>query len=351
MIDNRILKQTSEWLKDTGPHSDIVISSRIRLARNFESFPFSHWAGKKKRKEVVDIAESAISELKALKGAMLLRMKEISDLDKQFLLERHLLSREMVADTDSKSVFISKTEVISTMINEEDHLRIQVMQSGLNLSEAWKIADALDDELSKKVDFAFDPNIGFLTSCPTNAGTGLRASVMLHLPALSMTNQINRVVQAISKLGLVVRGLNGEGTDAEGNLYQVSNQVTLGQSESETIDNLERIIKQLIGHEENARTQMMKQKKEMVNDKIFRALGTLRNAFIISSKETIELISMVRMGIDLGVITDVNRKCLNELFLLTQPAHLQRIEGRMLAQSDRDAKRADLIRATLSAKD
>lgn len=349
MIDNRLLKQTSEWLRDTGPSSNVVISSRIRLARNIDAFPFSHWAGKKKRKEVVEIAEAALSEIKMLKGSMLLRMKDTSDLDKQFLLERHLISREMVSDIDSKSVFISKTEVISVMINEEDHFRIQVMQSGLNLLEAWRIADVLDDELAKKLNYSFDANIGFLTSCPTNAGTGLRASVMLHLPALSLTNQINRVVQAISKLGMVVRGLNGEGTDAEGNLYQISNQVTLGQTEAETIDNLERIIKQLIGHEESARTQLMKQKKEIVNDKIFRALGTLRNAFIISSKETIELISMVRMGIDLGVVTDVDRKCLNNLFLLTQPAHLQKIEGRMLAQSDRDAKRADLIRATLKA--
>jgi protein arginine kinase len=277
-------------------------------------------------------------------------MNEIDDVDKQFLLERHLISREHIVRPDHKSVLIGDKEVISVMINEEDHLRIQVMQSGFNLQECWRIANRMDDSLHKRIQFAYNAERGYLTACPTNAGTGLRASVMLHLPALVMTKQINRVLQAITKLGMTARGLYGEGTDAEGNFFQISNQITMGSAEEDIIDNLERIIRQVIGHEENARKTLMKQNREILQDKIWRANGTLRNAHIINTKEMMGLLSMVRLGVDMGLINDIDRRAVNELFILTQPAHLQKIEGRLLSSAQRDVKRANLIRRRLEGR-
>ena len=347
---NSILRQTSEWLRGTGPNSDIVISSRIRLARNLEKLPFSHWASKKQEKDVMRVCEDAVLGTKSLKNALLIHLSETSDVDKQFLLERNLISREHILKPEFKSVAIGDREVLSSMINEEDHFRVQVMQSGLNLQEAWRIADRFDTELSAHVKFAFHPEWGFLTACPTNTGTGLRSSVMLHLPALVITKQINRVVQAITKLGMTARGLYGEGTEAEGNFFQISNQITLGHSEGETIDHIERVIRQIIGHEENARRNLTKQNREVIEDRIYRANGILRNAHVITSKETIQLLSMVRLGFDLGLIANIDRRTVNELFILIQPGHIQKMEGKVLTHTQRDVLRADLIRRRLEGK-
>ena len=311
---DHLLKQACEWLKGTGPNSDIVLSSRVRLARNLDKTPFPHWATKKQQKETMTALEEALGSVDAMKGSLLIRMIEIDDVDKQFLLERHLISREHLVHTDSKSVIVGDKEIVSVMINEEDHLRIQVIQSGFNLQECWRIANRLDDALLKKVKFAFYPEWGYLTTCPTNTGTGLRASVMLHLPALVMTKQINRVLQAITKLGMTARGLYGEGTEAEGNFFQISNQITLGSTEEDMIDNLERIIRQVIGHEENARKTLMKQNREVLQDKIMRANGTLRSAHIINTKEVLGLLSMVRLGVDMGIITDIDRRAVKRTF-------------------------------------
>lgn len=345
-----LLKQACEWLKGTGPNSDIVISSRVRLARNLDEFPFSHWASKKQEKECMEVLGEAVMGVDLLKNAALISMAEIDDIDKQFLLERHLISREHILHPEYKAVVIGDKEVVSVMINEEDHLRIQVMQSGFNLQECWRIANRLDDSLHKRLKFAYHNEWGYLTACPTNTGTGLRASVMLHLPSLVMTKQISRVLQAITKLGMTARGLYGEGTEAEGNFFQISNQTTLGSAEEDIIDNLERIIRQVIGHEENARKTLMKQNRDLLQDKIWRASGTLKSAHIINTKETLTLLSMVRLGVDMGFLTDMDRRAVNELFILTQPAHLQKIEGKVLSQAQRDAKRASLIRRRLEGK-
>ncbi len=347
---NGLLRQTSEWLRGTGPNSDIVISSRVRLARNLDKFPFAHWASKKQERDILKLSEDSILSSKTMKGSALIHINEIADVDKQFLLERNLISREHILRPEFKAVAVGDREIISIMVNEEDHLRVQVMQSGFNLQEGWRIADRLDNELADHLRYAFHEKWGFLTACPTNTGTGLRASVMLHLPALVMTKQINRVIQAIMKLGMTARGLYGEGTEAEGNFFQISNQVTLGQSEAETIDHIERIIQQIIGHEENARKSIMKQNRETLLDKIHRANGTLRCAHVITSKETITLLSMLRLGVDLGLIEDLDRRTINELFILIQPGHLQRIEGKVLTQAQRDVKRASLIRRRLEGK-
>lgn len=347
---DHLLKQTCEWLRGTGPNSDIVMSSRVRLARNIEDFPFSHWANKKQEKDSMEILQRAVTGNEMLRTGHFVRMAELDDVDKQFLLERHLISREHVTQPEFKAVLVGDKEVVSVMINEEDHLRVQVMQSGFNLQECWRIASRLDDLLHKHVKFAYSQEWGYLTACPTNAGTGLRASVMLHLPSLVMTKQINRVLQAITKLGMTARGLYGEGTEAEGNFFQISNQITMGATEEDIIDNMERIIRQVIGHEENSRKSLMKQNREMLQDKIFRANGILRSAHIISTKEMMGLLSMVRLGVDMGVVGDIDRRAVNELFILTQPAHLQKIEGKMLSSAQRDVKRAALIRRRLEGR-
>ena len=345
---NDLVKQTSEWLKGTGPNSEIVISSRVRLARNLEKIIFSNWANKKQKGQALAVIDPVVKDLDFIKDkGLILRVADIPSIDRQFLVERHLISREQVADVDSKAVAISSDEACSIMINEEDHLRLQVLQPGLNLDECWKKIGAIDGILSKKLNFAFSVKWGYLTSCPTNTGTGMRASVMLHLPALVSTKQINRVIQAIIKLGLTVRGLFGEGTEASGNFFQISNQVSLGRSEEEIIDNIKRIITQVLEYELNARQSLIKQNKSGLADQVWRSYGILKNAHIISSSETIELLSNVRLGIDLGLIKGVTSQIINELFILIQPAHLQKLEGKALDAKQRDIKRAELIRGKL----
>jgi protein arginine kinase len=343
-----LLKQLGEWMRGRGPNSDIVISSRIRLARNLNNLPFSHWATKKQKEQVLDSIKDVLLENEFLKDGMLIFMKELDEIDRAFLLERHLVSHEFIQKPDAKAVVMSVNEAVSGMINEEDHLRLQVMQSGFNVREALDIATKIDSFLSTKLEYAFSAEWGYLTACPTNAGTGLRASVMAHLPTLVFTKQINKVLQAITKLGLTARGFYGEGTEATGNFFQISNQVTLGQKEEDITDNIERIIRQVVEYEQNARQMLMAQERQRVSDRIWRAYGILKNAYIISSGETIDLLSSVRLGVDLEIIKDINRQQLNELFIFIQPAHLQKLEGKKLSSQERDVKRAQLIRTKLS---
>jgi protein arginine kinase len=342
-----LIYQTSEWLRGTGPQSDIVISSRVRLARNIAKMPFSHWANKAQSMQTLKICKDAIEANDFMKGCIFVKIEDLNNTDKQFLLERHLVSKELITRSDNKAVAISDKEVISIMINEEDHLRIQTIQSGFNLQTAWQIIDRVDTNLGSKIDFTFSPDLGFLTACPTNTGTGMRGSVMLHLPALVITKQINRVMQTISKLSLTVRGFYGEGTQAAGNFFQISNQTTLGHSELDIIDNLERIIKQVIMHEQNARKILNVQHKVELQDRIWRAQGILKTALIITSSETIELLSMVRLGVDIGLIKEIDIAKVNQLFISTQPAHLQKLEGKALTAAERDVKRAQVIRESM----
>ncbi|MBL7084903.1 MAG: protein arginine kinase [Candidatus Omnitrophica bacterium] len=347
---NDLVKQTCEWLKGTGPNSNIVISSRVRLARNLQRIPFSHWASKKQKEEVLKKAKQMIASSNYTKGALFLYMADLNNLDKQFLIERHLISKEHALYADHKAVIIGDREILSIMINEEDHLRIQVMQSGFNLEESWKIVGKIDADFAKKLNFAYSPTWGYLTACPTNTGTGLRASVMLHLPALVMSKQINKVLQAITKLNLTARGFYGEGTEASGNFFQISNQVTLGHSEEDILDNIGRIIKQVIGHEQNARKALFEQDKAHIEDRIWRAFATLKNAHIITSKEAIDLFSNVRLGVDMGILKGLDIQTINRIFILIQPAHLQKIEGKAFSPQERDIKRAELIRKELGEK-
>lgn len=342
-----LIQHTGEWLKGTGPYAHIVMSSRIRLARNFKKFAFPNKARKKELTDVEETVEDTIKKIDSFKTSTVFRMSDLDNIDKQFLVERHLMSHEHALNTDGKAVIVSAEEILSVMVNEEDHLRIQVMQSGLNLEETWRIINSVDDALSKKLDYAYLNDWGYLTACPTNTGTAMRGSVMLHLPALVMTKQITKVLTAISKLSFAARGFYGEGTQARGNFYQISNQVSLGHSEEEIIQNINGLIRQVIEQEEQARQALIVQNRPMLEDKIFRSLGVLQNAHIISSQETAELLSMVRLGIDLGVIKKIDRNIINELFIMIQPAHLQKLEGKKLSAAARDTRRAALIRQKL----
>jgi protein arginine kinase len=344
---NDLLNHTSEWLRSTGPNSDIVISSRIRLARNLDKLPFPHRADKKQVEESLKIIEEAIVKVDYLKQATVFRLADLDSIDKQFLVERHLMSLEHAQKTNHKAIVIDDEEIVAIMINEEDHIRMQVMQSGFNLFEAWNIINRIDDCLAKELPYAFLPDWGYLTACPTNTGTGMRGSVMLHLPALVMTRQVDRVLAAIAKLNFAARGLYGEGTQATGNFFQISNQVSLGHSEDEIINNINGIIRQIIEQENQARVAIFSKNRSVLEDRVNRSLGILKSAHIISSQETIELLSMVRLGCDLGIIKDIDRRRINELFIITQPAHLQKIENKKLSSQERDVKRAELIRSRL----
>jgi len=349
MMLNDLLNQTSEWLKGTGPRAEIVISSRLRLARNLVKIPFYDWATKDQKKQILTRIKDAIKDTGFMKDFTIFDITKLNDVDRQFLVERHLMSPEHAKNPDFKALAVDLKEIISIMVNEEDHLRIQVLQSGFNLLEAWRVISKLDQELSKQLDYAYSSKWGYLTACPTNTGTGMRASVMLHLPALVLTKQVAKVLETISKLSLAIRGLYGEGTEARGNFFQISNQVSLGRSEEDILDNIERIISQVVAREANARHILMTKNKDAVVDQIVRGYGTLKSAHIITSEETARLLSLVRLGVDLGVIKNITSKIVNELFILTQPAHLQKFERKLLSSNERDIKRAQLIREKLKS--
>ncbi len=345
---NDLLNHGSEWLKASGPNSDIVISSRIRLARNLTAMPFPHWANKKQGEDILVKIKQGIFKVDYLKRSTFFELSKMDSIDKQFLVERHLMSLDHAQKTNSRGVVVDEEEIVSIMINEEDHIRMQVMQSGFNLYEAWNIINRIDDSLSGELNFAFFSDWGYLTACPTNAGTGMRGSVMLHLPALVMSRSIDRVLAAIAKLSFTTRGLYGEGTQAMGNFFQISNQISLGPSENEIIESINGLIRQIIDQENQARDALLLKSRAMLEDRINRSLGILKNARIITSQETIELLSMVRLGCDLGMIKDIDLRRINELFIVTQPAHLQKMEGKKLSSQERDEKRAQIIRDKLN---
>lgn len=346
---DRFIKQPVNWLRATGPESDVVISSRLRMARNLMSYPFLSRLTPVQRDAMIQEVGEAVKRSNFLKNAYFIPSTGLSEIDRQFLLERHLVSRELFLEEGKSAVAITPDEMVSLMVIEEDHLRLQVFQSGLNLVEAWRIADEIDSELEKDLDYAFDGTLGYLTACPTNVGTGIRASCMLHLPSLVLTKQAQKVLQALSKLNLAVRGLYGEGTQASGNFFQFSNQITLGQPEDEIISNLEGVIRQVITHEREAREYLKKKRKAKTEDQIWRALAALKAARMMSSSEAIQLLSLVHVGIDIGALEgQVTHTDLNQLSLLIQPAHLQKMNGGELDSAERDARRASRIREYFS---
>src|SRR5258706_3451407 len=342
-----LLKSPSEWVRAEGPNCKIVLSSRVRLARNLRNFPFPGWAKKAERQKAFEAIQPVVGKLPEMRESFSDSMDNITAMDKQVLVERHLISREHAAKNVGSGVVINDKETISVMINEEDHLRMQAIKSGLQLKQVFKIIDKVDSELEQELDFAFSPRLGYLTACPTNVGTGMRASAMVHLPAMVLSDQINQVVQAVNKLGLAVRGLYGEGTEALGNVFQVSNQTTLGEKESDVIERLNKVILQIIEHEENARITLLEKKPRVVYDQVGRAYGVLTNAHTVSSKEALNLLSLLRMGVDLELFPAGNRSVVDEMFIVSQPAHVQKAAERKLTAEERDSFRADLIRQRL----
>src|ERR1035438_4506387 len=344
---HEFLVSPAETAQRHGPHDRIVMSSRVRLARNLKGAAFPGWAKKPERIKIMETIRPAVESLPEMKDAFSEVMDNLGALDKQILVERHLISREHAAKSSGSGLVLNREETFCVMINEEDHLRMQALRPGLQLREAWSAIDHLDSELEKKLDYAFDGDLGYLTACPTNLGTGIRVSAMLHLPELVLAEQINPIIQSVNKLGLAVRGLYGEGTEALGNIFQVSNQMTLGETETTIVERLEKVLSQIIEHEENARQTLLEKKPKVVYNHIGRAYGVLANAHSISSKETMNLLSLMRLGVDMGLFPGAERSLVDELFILTQPAHLQKQFSDKLSAEERDLLRADMVRERL----
>ena len=341
-----ILTRPGDWLSG-GTWHPIVISSRVRLARNLAKLPFPGWAKKSERVRILEEIKPEADTLPATKEGFSEQLNELSATEKQVLVERHLISREHAAKGMGSAVVINPSQSISIMINEEDHLRMQAITCGLELEKTFQMIDEIDTALEAQLDFAFDEELGYLTACPTNVGTGMRASAMVHLPGLVLGEQINQVVNSVNKIGLAVRGLYGEGTEAMGNLFQVSNQTTLGEKEDQIIGRLHKVIETLIQRETQARENLLATKRTTLMDQIGRAYGILTHAYSISSKEALNLISVLRLGIDLGFFPEEGRAIINQLLMETQPAHLQNVSQQKLAAEERDHLRADIVRDRL----
>jgi protein arginine kinase len=344
-----LTSHAGEWLRGSGPMSEIVISSRIRLARNIAGYHFLTKCTRHQRTSLEHRVRDVILNAGLVAQMLYVDLDNAPDVDKQLLVERHLISKHHAAAEGSRGVAVGENETLSIMVNEEDHLRIQVLRSGLQLEEAWEQINGIDDKLEAKLDFAFHPRFGYMTACPTNVGTGIRVSVMLHLPALKLTGEIEKVFRAAKDMRLAVRGLYGEGTEATGDFYQISNQSTLGKSEEDIISDFKHlVIPKIIEYEQHARRTLLNDRTIALDDKVFRALGTLRSARLMTSEDVLFQLSHLRMGIHLGRVKDVDIRTVNELFLLAQPAHLQKMQGKKLEGDARRAIRAEFVRARLS---
>jgi protein arginine kinase len=346
---NEFLPSPAEVSGLEGPQDSIVLTSRVRLARNLRGFAFPGWAKKPDRIRSLDHIHGVVTHLPQMEGGFVGSMDTLSVLDKQILVERHLISREHAARSAGSGLCLNRDLSLGIMINEEDHLRMQAIRPGLQLRAVWQSIDELDSALEKQLEYAFSRELGYLTACPTNLGTGIRVSAMLHLPGLVLSEQVNQVITAVNKLGLAVRGLYGEGTEALGNVFQVSNQMTLGEAELDILERLGKVVSQLIEHEENARATILEKKPKMLFNHIGRAYGILANAHSISSKESMNLLSLVRLGIDVGCFPGAGRALVDELFITTQPAHLQRQFTEKLSADARDLHRADMMRNRLAS--
>jgi protein arginine kinase len=344
-----LIKHPADWMTGGQGEHGAVLTSRIRLARNLRKQPFPGWAKRDQRAAALDLMRPAVESLPAMKDAFSHELGDLTSVQKQVLVERHLISREHAARGDGSAAVIERRQTFSLMLNEEDHLRMQAIRPGLQLTAAFNALSELDTELEESLEFAFDPKLGYLTTCPTNLGTGLRASAMLHLPGLVLSDQIGQVLQAVNKIGLAVRGLYGEGTESLGNLYQISNQSTLGESEETIIRRLERVISQVSNHEQNAREKLLEDDPEMVSDKIGRAYGVLRYAHIIDSKEALNHLSLLRLGGTLEFFPPETVMLCDTLLMDIQPAHLQLHSGRKLSPEERDSIRAEIVRSRLQS--
>jgi protein arginine kinase len=348
---SELARTSGQWLTGDGPDSDIVISSRIRLARNVAGYPFMTKADDEIRQQLVDSLKSIVLNSPSQQSFQFVDVAELDEINAQLLMERQLISRELAKSSGPRGVAIGQGERISIMLNEEDHVRMQVIHSGFDLDNCWQEINQLDDSIEQHVTFAFDEDLGYLTACPTNVGTGIRISVMLHLPALRITKEIQKVHQAAQKINLAVRGLYGEGSQAMGDFYQISNQITLGSTEQDLIDNLSEVVPNIVGYERRVRELLCRDNRHRLDDQIARAVGILTSARSISSEETMHLLSNLRLGINLGMVPNVDMATINELFIHTQPSHLQFLHGGPLKTSERNEARAEYLRKRLSGSE
>ena len=344
-----------DWLEASGDHADMVLSTRVRLARNLQGYAFGPRARVNDREAVLKQVRAATEKVTPLSGSTVVNLPALESRSRRILLERRLISRELLGSNGSGpaegiAVVLSGHEPWSVMVNEEDHLRLQSLLAGLRLSEAWNLVDRLDEDLGQQLPYAFHHEFGFLTSCPTNVGTGVRASVLMHLPGLVLTKEIGKVLQGISQVGLTVRGLYGEGSEVVGNFFQVSNQTTLGKSEEDLIDQLDRIVRQVLEYETRARQVLLRDARAVTEDKIWRAYGLLRYARTLSFEELMNLLSGVRLGASLKLLPEVRVYTLNKLMIFTQPAHLEQAAGRDLPPQESDAHRAAYVRRVLATE-
>ncbi|MBL8745678.1 MAG: protein arginine kinase [Phycisphaerae bacterium] len=339
----------AEWLRPDSPEGDVVLSSRIRLARNFAGFPFVGRAKREDRRQILQIARRDIMQGGLAAEVMWVDLNEVSPLERSVLVERHLISKQHAKGDEPRAVAISTPdERLSIMVNEEDHLRIQVIRGGLDLSGAFKQIDEIDDKIEAMSDYAFSTRFGYLTACPTNVGTGIRVSVMLHLPGLKLSGELEKVKRAASGMSLAVRGFYGEGSEAVGDFFQLSNQTTLGKSERDLLIEFEQqIVPKVVEYERLARRSLVEKRRVILEDRVQRALGTLRHARLLKSEEALEMLSFLRLGITLGIVEGVELSTVNNLILLTQPAHLQRLAKHDMEQSERRIERATVVRKYL----
>lgn len=338
----------TKWYQTQGEYSDIVLSSRIRLARNIKNIPFNNKLTSEQRKQINKSVKQALSNINLGDNKLkFIDMSSLSDFERYELVEKHSISIEFAKNPKDRMLVLSEDLGISIMVNEEDHIRIQVLNSGLELNKAYEICNMLDDVINEVLPYAYDEKLGYLTSCPSNLGTGLRASVMLHLPGLESTGLISRLSSAVSKLGLTIRGTYGEGSKVLGSVYQLSNQITLGITEKSAIENLQNVVMQVIESEKRAQ-EMLAKDKTALEDKVFRSLGTLKYARVMSSKELVENISNVRLGVCMGIIKDVPINILNELTMTTGTAGICAMENKELSPAQRDLIRAKTVREKLN---
>ncbi len=351
MLEKYLQESTAKWMKGEGPHHNIVLSSRIRLARNLKKIPFPRQAKDEQTKQIVTTVKESLKRGETGLGKQdIVYMKDLNSIDKQVLVEKHLVSPMLAKEDRNSAAVLRDDEAVSIMLNEEDHVRIQCLFPGLQLENAFQLADQIDDLIEESADFAFDENLGYLTACPTNVGTGMRASVMLHLPGLSITGQTNRILSSLGQVGLAVRGLYGEESEVVGNIFQISNQITLGKSEQDIIQNLHGVTKQLVEQEEQARKRLKKEKELEIADTAGRAFGQLSYARFMSTREALDLLSKVRLGVDMGILEDVDATILDELMVLIRPGNLQKIAGKELNSRDRDVKRAEVVRERIKIR-
>ncbi len=345
---DELLANAPAWLQPDGEHSDIVISSRIRLARNLAGHLFPHRAKKIELEAILDQVLRAAFASKSFSDAVFCQVNRLQKIDRTVLVERHLVSPQFAEQARPSGLLVTRDEQAGVMINEEDHLRLQVMRPGLSLDAVWSEISRVDDELGDGVDYAFSEQFGFLTSCPTNTGTGMRASVLIHLPALAMEDQVSRTIKQLAPSEMTVRGFYGEGSEALGNLYQISNQLTLGRTESGILKRLDEIVVRFVELERKQRAELLESDRVRLEDKVFRALGVLERARILSSLEFMNTLSWLRLGVELGLISEVDRAKLNELLVVAQPAHIQKTEQATLSAEERDFVRARIVRKKLN---